>query len=365
MPNENIFDYIAKLPSQLISGITGTQDSVEQQQTQKLLDKMKTYEEKNYKSIYLAGGCFWGVEAYMERIAGVVDAISGYANGNTQNPTYKDVLYKNTGHAETVLVYYDPVQVSLENLLFRFFAIIDPLSFNKQGNDIGSQYRTGIYYSAPKDEEVIKQVVAVEQKKYDKPIVVEILPLQNFTLAEDYHQDYLQKNPDGYCHIDLRKASRPIENVSIDPAKYSVPDKETLKKKLSPLQYSVACEHGTERPFESPYNNNKKSGIYVDIVTGEPLFASYDKFDSGSGWPSFTKPIDKEVIQKKADNSFGMQRTEVLSRVGTTHLGHVFPDGPKEKGGLRYCINGASLRFISLEEMEKSGYGYLLPLFNK
>ncbi len=320
-------------------------------------DIEKLIEEKNLSTVYFAGGCFWGVEEYMSRIAGVYDATSGYANGNTENPTYTEVIRKNTGHAETVKVIYDSKQVGLDELLDKFFLVVDPTTLNKQGNDVGTQYRSGIYYIEENDKFIIDDKITELKSEYDEDIVVEVLPLDNFYLAEDYHQDYLRKNIGGYCHIDLSKAND--SDIEIDAEDYAVPSDEELKSRLTELQYDVVVNSGTERAFTSELNDNKDAGIYVDIVTGEPLFSSVDKYDSGSGWPSFTKPIASEVIVEKDDSSLGMKRTEVKSRAGDTHLGHVFDDGPEDEGGLRYCINGAALEFVPYSEMKEKGYGYL------
>ena len=290
----------------------------------------------------------------MEKIYGVIDVTSGYANGKTKNPKYQDL--HSSGHAETVHVKYDASKVNLSTLLKYYFKIIDPTSVNKQGNDRGSQYRTGIYYVNQNDKSVIQDEIKEQQKKYSQKIVVEVLPLKEYYLAEEYHQDYLKKNPNGYCHIDITKADEPV----IDEKDYPKPSDAELKAKLTPLQYSVTQNKHTERSFSNEYWDNFQPGIYVDVTTGEPVFSSNDKFESGCGWPSFTKPIAKEVVHYQTDNSFNMQRTEVLSRAGNAHLGHVFDDGPKDKGGLRYCINSASIKFIPLAEMEKAGYGYLI-----
>lgn len=316
------------------------------------------YDKSDLKTIYLAGGCFWGLEAYMERIYGVAEAISGYANGSTENPTYEDVSRKNTGHAETLKVQYDPKRVSLDDLLDYYLQVIDPTSLNKQGNDVGTQYRTGIYFTDEKDREIIEKKLEDEQKKYKDKIVVEVEKLSNFYEAEAYHQDYLDKNPYGYCHIDLRKANE----IIINKEKYKKPSDDLLRKRLTNIQYNVTQKSDTEQPFSNKYWNSEKKGIYVDIVTGEPLFVSSDKFNSGCGWPSFSKPISKDVVKYSGDNSYNMDRVEVRSRSGDSHLGHVFEDGPKESGGLRYCINGAALRFVPLEDMDKEGYGYLKHL---
>ncbi len=320
-----------------------------------------SFENKELREIWLAGGCFWGVEAYMARIYGVADVSAGYANGLTENPSYQDVIYKNTGHAEAVHVKYDPQRVRLKTLLEYFFRVIDPTSKDRQGNDVGSQYRTGIYYQDMEDLKVIETAVEEEQMKYEDPIVTEVLPIRGYYLAEEYHQDYLEKNPEGYCHIDFTPLEKQMV-IKVDPGLYSKPDDAVLKNTLTGEQYAVTQLNKTERAFSNEYWDNHESGLYIDVATGEPLFSSEDKYDSGCGWPSFTKPIDPHVLTEHEDLSFGMLRTEVRSRVGDSHLGHVFEDGPKDKGGLRYCINSASIRFVPLENMEKEGYGLFVPL---
>lgn len=315
------------------------------------------------KEIYLAGGCFWGVEEFFKRTDGIADTDVGYANGLTENPTYEQVSHDDTGHAETVKIVYDNTLTNLNTILSKFFLIIDPTSQNKQGNDVGDQYRTGVYFVDAEDEQIIKDYIALKQDQYDKAIVVEVLPLDNYYTAEDYHQDYLSVNPNGYCHIDLSLADKPYK-VDIDPDFYTKLTDEEMKEYLTETQYSVTQKNGTETPYENEYWDNHEPGIYVDITSGEPLFISTDKFDSGCGWPSFTRPIDENVIIVKGDGSFGMERTEVRSRVGDAHLGHVFEDGPIEDGGLRYCINSAALRFVPLNEMEIEGYVDFIPLID-
>ncbi|GAB1536733.1 peptide-methionine (R)-S-oxide reductase MsrB [Geovibrio sp. ADMFC3] len=316
---------------------------------------------KNLKDIYFAGGCFWGVEEYFARVPGVYDVTVGYANGTTVNPTYREVCSGKTGHTETVHIQYDPKIISLKTLAEQLFKIINPTSVNRQGNDVGSQYRTGMYFVDPVDKPVLEAVMAEVQKKYSKPLAVELMPLQNYYLAEEYHQDYLKKNPNGYCHISFDSLDEvQVEHKGIvDPQKYKKPSDAELKKMLTKEEYNVTQKAGTERAFSGKYWDHKEAGIYVDVVTGEPLFSSADKFDSGCGWPSFTKPIDPETVLEYEDKSFGMKRIEVRSRVGNSHLGHVFDDGPKDRGGLRYCINSVSIRFVSYDDMEAQGYGDL------
>lgn len=305
---------------------------------------------KNRNEIYLAGGCFWGVEGYFKKIPGVLDTSVGYANGKTKDTTYRKV--KETDHSETVKVIYDEDRVSLQELLEHYFRIIDPTSVNKQGNDRGRQYRTGIYYTNRNDKLVIDEIIRQKQELYDEKIAVEVEPLNNFVLGEDYHQDYLDKNPGGYCHINIALADEPLDTKG----KVIEKDQKELKENLTEEQYKVTQENKTERAFTSEFDDFYEEGIYVDVVSGEPLFSSRDKYDAGCGWPSFTKPIDSN-INYKSDNSFNMSRVEVRSKSGDSHLGHVFNDGPKDKGGARYCINGASLRFIPLSKMKEEGYG--------
>jgi peptide methionine sulfoxide reductase msrA/msrB len=317
------------------------------------------YKNSRYKEIYLAGGCFWGIQAYIDRIVGVEYTNVGYANGNSEETDYYSI--KETGHAETVYVVYNPEKITLEELLGYFYGIIDPTSLNKQGNDQGSQYRSGIYYVNEEDKKIIKAATENEQAKFSEKIVTEIQPLENYILAEDYHQDYLEKNPDGYCHINLSNIPREKPKVNLED--YHKPPIEEIKEKLTNLQFRITQESSTEYPFQNEYWDNKEAGLYVDIVTGEPLFLSLDKYDSGSGWPSFTKPIQRDVITYHTDKSGGMERIEVRSRSGDSHLGHLFYDGPVEEGGLRYCINSGALDFILLDEFEEKGYGKFKVLF--
>ncbi|WP_301109667.1 peptide-methionine (R)-S-oxide reductase MsrB [Sporosarcina sp.] len=318
-----------------------------------------TFDKDNLQEIYLAGGCFWGVEAYMERVYGVYDVTSGYANGTTENPTYNEVITGKTGHAETVHIQFDPERTDVETILDHFFMIIDPTSLNKQGNDRGTQYRTGVFYSDPAQKAIIDEKIAKEQVEYKKEIVTEVEPMTSYTLAEEEHQDYLEKNPNGYCHVEFDTLEDQEIPSVIDAAAYPKPSDQELKEKLTKAQYQVTQGDETEAAFSNEYWDTFEDGIYIDVATGEPLFSSADKYDSQCGWPSFTKPIIPEVVTEHKDKSFNMVRIEVRSRAGDSHLGHVFPDGPKDKGGLRYCINSTAIDFIPLDEMEDKGYGYL------
>ena len=304
--------------------------------------------------IYLAGGCFWGLEEYFSRIEGVEETTVGYANGQVESTNYQ--LIHQTDHAETVHLIYDEKRVSLREILLYYFRVIDPLSVNKQGNDVGRQYRTGVYYTDQADKAVIEQVFAEQEKQLGQKIAVELEPLRHYVLAEDYHQDYLKKNPGGYCHINVNDAYQPL----VDPGQYEKPTDVELKEQLTEEQYQVTQNSATERPFHNAYNATFEEGIYVDVTTGEPLFFAGDKFESGCGWPSFSRPIARDVLKYYEDKSHGMERIEVRSRSGNAHLGHVFTDGPESAGGLRYCINSAALRFIPKEKMEAEGYAYLL-----
>lgn len=314
------------------------------------------------REIYLAGGCFWGTEEYLSKLNGVLETNVGYANGNTMNPTYKEVCAKTTGFAETVKVVYESEIIGLHFLLSMYYETVNPISLNRQGNDVGSQYRTGIYYVDSNDEAMIQESINELQTKYTQKIVIEVLPLENYYVAEEYHQKYLQKNPEGYCHIsheNFERAEQAIDPDNRTERKYSryvKKDREELKEELTNLQYKVTQESATEAPFQNEYFDNFKEGIYVDITSGEPLFVSTDKFESGCGWPSFSKPITKSLILEKEDTTLNRVRTEVRSITGDSHLGHVFEDGPEELGGLRYCINSASLKFIPKEKMGEKGY---------
>ena len=319
--------------------------------------------ENHRNVIYLAGGCFWGLEHLMQSIPGVIDAQSGYANGTCEaDADYKTVCKGNTGFRETVRVEYDPEKVSLDALLLACFYVIDPTVKNRQGNDIGSQYQTGLYYADEQSRETAQRIYDIEKSRRTE-FHVELGPLVNFYPAEEYHQDYLKKNPNGYCHIP-RAEIELFSKLKIDPGDYRKPAAEAIRDRLTAEQYRITQENGTERPFKNEFWNKFEKGIYVDIVTGEPLFSSTDKFESGCGWPAFSKPIEAPAVIGRQDNSHGMRRTEVRSRAGDSHLGHVFEGDPDSPNGVRYCINSAALRFIPYEKMEAEGYGYLLSLFD-
>ncbi len=318
---------------------------------------------ENGNVIYLAGGCFWGLEKLMQSIPGVTDAVSGYANGTGEaDANYSAVCAGGTGFRETVQVTYDPGQVSLDALLLAYFYVIDPTVENRQGNDVGSQYQTGVYYADEASRETVERIAALERGRREK-FAVEIGPLVNFFPAEDYHQDYLDKNPNGYCHIP-RAEIELFSQMKIDPGDYKKPAAEAIRDRLTDEQYRVTQEGATESPFRNEFWNQFEKGIYVDVVTGEPLFSSADKFESSCGWPAFSKPIEEPAVVELPDDSHGMHRTEVRSRAGDSHLGHVFTGDRESPNGVRYCINSASLRFIPYEKMAQEGYGELLSLFD-
>ena len=322
------------------------------------------YMDNTEHVIYLAGGCFWGMEQLMQSIPGVIDAESGYANGTCEaDADYKTVCKGETGFREAVRVEYDPGQVSLDALLLAYFYVIDPTVENRQGNDRGSQYQTGVYYTNESAKETVERIAEIERGRSEK-FFVEIGPLKNYYPAEEYHQNYLEKNPNGYCHIP-RAEMELFSKLRIDPGDYQKPAAESIRDKLTEEQYRITQENGTERPFSNEFWDQFEKGIYVDIVTGEPLFSSTDKYESGCGWPAFTKPIEEPAVVELEDLSHGMRRTEVRSRAGDSHLGHVFTGDPESPNGVRYCINSAALRFVPYAKMKAEGYGYLLYLFEE
>jgi peptide methionine sulfoxide reductase msrA/msrB len=328
-----------------------------------------------------AGGCFWCMEPPFEKLVGVQKVTSGYTGGNKKNPTYEEVSHGSTGHVEAVQIHFDPAKISYQDLLEVFWRNVDPTDAGGQFVDRGDSYVTGVFVHDEEQKRLAEEskMKLEKSKRYDKKIVTPITQAKEFYPAEDYHQDYYKINPVRYKYYRYRSGRdefinktwgterdyKPM-NISMQDngGEFSKPSDSELKNKLTELQYKVTQKEGTEPPFQNEYWDNKKPGIYVDVVSGEPLFSSLDKFKSGTGWPSFTRPLVDKNIEAKTDTSFFMKRTEVRSAIADSHLGHLFEDGP-EPTGLRYCINSASLKFIPFEDLKKEGYEAYIPLFGK
>ena len=350
--------------------------------------------ENNLTAVF-AGGCFWCTESDFEKLTGVSEAISGYAGGSADAATYEQVSSGNTDHLEVVQVHYDPTVISYQELLDAFWRMIDPTDAQGSFVDRGPQYISAIFYNSEEQKILAEgsKAALANSGKFANPIVTEVRPLETFYAAEDYHQDYYQTHKTRYEYYRFlsgrnqfideywkgdetvyqlpenigQKTTEQTESIMMVSAvnlwaNFVKPSDAELKANLTELQYHVTQEDGTERPFSNEYNDNKSEGIYVDIVSGEPLFSSTHKYDSGTGWPSFWQPLSDEVVTLHEDRGLFSVRTEVRSKYADSHLGHVFKDGPQPTG-MRYCMNSASMRFVPKEQMETEGYGEFLSLF--
>ena len=327
-------------------------------------------EINNQEKIIFAGGCFWCTEGEFSHTRGIVSAISGYTDSEKDSPSYEEVSSGRVRAREAVEVTYDKDQIPLDEVLDKYWQHIDPTDKDGQFADKGYQYTTAIYYMTEEQKNMIEQSKEEleKSKKFSSQIMTLVLPFVNFYPAEEYHQNFKDKNKDRY--ESYREGSGRNSFLKLHWQDGSVSTREIYSKQeklktLTPLEYKVTQESGTEAPFENEYNSNKEVGVYVDVVSGELLYLSSDKYDSGSGWPSFTKPAKEEAITLHPDEGIFQSRTEVRSKIADSHLGHVFSDGPKDKGGMRYCMNSAAMRFVPLSDMEKEGYGEYISMLTE
>lgn len=337
------------------------------------------------RTMIVAGGCFWCVEADLEKTPGVIEVVSGYGGGNTDNPTYK--TYGSGGHREIVEVTYDANQISFEDILIVTLKTTDPTDDDGTFNDRGDKYSSAFFYETDEQLAIINNLIAEvdEHGPYEQPLAIDVEPRPTFWKAEDNHQDYYKgtltklkyqyyrnasgrsdfikehwgedKSPDLSWRTQFNSSATSMNDTQTYAwASYVKPDKETLRSTLDAEAFDVTQEDGTERRHTSPLDKNWERGIYVDILSGEPLYSSRDKFDSGTGWPSFVAPITPDALTLHEDRKLFSVRTETRSAIADNHIGHVFNDGPADRGGMRYCMNGVALRFVPEADMVAEGY---------